>query len=49
MLDARVSYRIRSFEAYIQAKNLMDIEVVEYGIPQAGLRVMGGIKYKLDL
>jgi iron complex outermembrane receptor protein len=49
MLDARVSYRIRSFEAYIQAKNLKDIEVVEYGIPQAGLWVMGGIKYKLDL
>lgn len=47
-INAKLSYQYKTMEAYVEANNLSDVKVVEFGVPQAGLWILGGIKYKLD-
>ena len=49
MLNGKISYQYQQFKLYIEAKNLGNIEYVEYGIPQPGIWVMGGINYSIKL
>jgi len=49
LLNAKISYKYQQLKLYMEAKNIGNIGIIEYGIPQAGLWVMGGINYSINL
>ncbi|MCK5776022.1 MAG: TonB-dependent receptor, partial [Bacteroidales bacterium] len=49
ILNGKISYKYEYLKLYIEAKNIGDTDIIEYGIPQAGLWVMGGINYSIRL
>lgn len=49
-INAKISYQYKkTTEVYVEANNLSNVKTLEFGVPQAGLWILGGIKYQLDL
>jgi len=48
-INAKISYQYKTMEVYLEANNLSDVKTVEFGVPQPGLWVLGGVKYRMDL
>lgn len=45
MLNGRLAYQFSVLQAYIEAQNLSDVSYVEFGVPQPGLWLFGGVKF----
>lgn len=48
-VNAKLTYQLNAFECFMEAKNLTDVQVVEFGVPQSGFWLIGGIKYRIIL
>lgn len=47
-INAKLSYQYKSTELFVEANNINDVQVIEFGVPQPGLWILGGVKHKLD-
>lgn len=45
LFNGKITYSYKEFQIYVEAQNISDLSYVEYGIPQPGLWLFGGIKY----
>ena len=46
LVNARVSYLFRNFQFYVEAQNLSDVQIIEFGVHQPGLWLMAGCKFQ---
>ena len=49
MLQAKMSWQAEKFQYHIEASNITNVQIVEYGVPQPGFWLMAGIKYHIPL
>lgn len=45
LMSGRIAYQFNMFQVYAEAQNLSDISYVEFGVPQPGLWLFGGVKF----
>lgn len=48
-MSAKISWNYKQMKLFVKADNINDVKTIEFGVPQPGLWIMGGITYKLKL
>ena len=49
MINGKIIWQHKQMKVFIEANNINDVEIVEFGVPQAGLWILGGLEYNLNI